>query len=66
MINYPGAPQVYTIFHRVHVTHAIALSSEGVWTKCCVVFRLLLMAIFAFGVNGEYPSQSEFIPLFKF
>ena len=37
------------------MTHAIIFSSEGVWTKCCVVFRLLLMAIFAFGVNGEYP-----------
>ena len=64
-INYPGALQVHTIFHKVHVTHAITFSSEGVGTKCNVVFRLLLMAIFAFDVNGEYPCQSEFIPLFK-
>ena len=35
--------------------HTIAFSSEGVWKKCCVVFRLL--AIFAFGVSGEYPCQ---------
>ena len=44
------------------MTHVITFSSEGVWTKCCVVFRLLLMAIF-----GEYlvSCQSEFIPPFK-
>ena len=42
----------------------ITFNSEGVWKKCCVVFRLLLMAIFAFGVSGEYPCQSEFIPPF--
>ena len=47
------------------MTHAITFSSERVWTKQCVVFRPLLMAIFAFGVSGEYPCQSEFIPPFK-
>ena len=50
-------------FFLSHVTNAITFSSENVWTKCCVVFRLLLMAIFAFGVNGEYSCQSEFIYL---
>ena len=30
-----------------------------------VYFFFDLMAIFAFGVSGEYPCQSEFIPRFK-
>ena len=47
------------------MTHAITFSSEGVWKKGWVVFRLLLMTIFAFGVSGEYPCQFEFIPPFK-
>ena len=39
----PWSPftQSSTVWHT-----AITFSSEGVWTKCCVVFRLLLTAIF--------------------
>ena len=35
------------------MTHAMIFSSEGVWTKCCVVFRLLLMAFVVFGVSAR-------------
>ena len=38
---------------------AITFSSEGVWAKWCVIFRLLLMAISGFGVSGEYACQSK-------
>ena len=41
------------------MTHAITSSSEGVWTKRCVVFRPLLMAIFAFGVNQINDQQAS-------
>ena len=44
------------------MSNTITFSYEGVWKKSCVVFRLLLMAVFAFSVSGEYPCQSEFIP----
>ena len=64
-INYPGAHSL----NRPQGTRArdilspLALKASG--KKCCAVFLPFLMAMFAFGVSGEYPCQSEFIPPFK-